>query len=88
MKTLTWNVNRAGDSRLAAWEMLQREDADIVLLQEVGRIPDWILRHYRYNCYWRCCMNPIVGMVLACYFFVSCFFLLGMTGVCPDGSFD
>lgn len=51
MKTLTWNVNRAGDSRLAAWEMLQREDADIVLLQEVGRIPDWILKHYRYNCY-------------------------------------
>ena len=36
----------------------------------------------------RCCMNPIAGMVLACCLFVSCIFLLGTTGVCPDGSFD
>ena len=37
---------------------------------------------------WRCCMNPIVGMVLACCLSVSCFFRSAPIGVCPDGSFD
>ena len=35
MKVLTWNVNRASLSRRGVWERLEREDADIVLLQEV-----------------------------------------------------
>ena len=39
MKVLTWNVNKAGESRRELWEMLKREDADIVLLQEVTGIP-------------------------------------------------
>lgn len=47
MKVLTWNVNRATESRTGLWEMVQREDADIVLLQEVNRIPDSILSQYQ-----------------------------------------
>ena len=49
MKILTWNVNRASVSRSELWETLWREDADIVLLQEATKIPEWILRHYGYN---------------------------------------
>ena len=49
MKTLTWNVNRASISRNETWETLVRLDADIVTLQEVKRIPDWVSRHY--TCY-------------------------------------
>ena len=44
MKVITWNVNKASLSRNGVWEMLEREDADIVLLQEVTRMPDQILR--------------------------------------------
>ena len=51
MKVITWNVNKASLSRNGVWEMLEREDADIVLLQEVTRMPDQILR--RYNCHAR-----------------------------------
>ena len=47
MKVLTWNVNKAGESRPELWQMVQREDADIVLLQEVGRIPGWIWNQYQ-----------------------------------------
>lgn len=47
MKVITWNVNRAGNSRRALWEMVLREDADIVLLQEVADIPTWIRRRYQ-----------------------------------------
>ena len=36
----------------------------------------------------RCCMNPIVGMVLAYCLSVSCFFRSAPIGVCPAGSFD
>lgn len=50
MKVLTWNVNRAGVSRRETWEMLRREDADIVLLQEVTALPRWI--RWRYQCHW------------------------------------
>ena len=35
MKVLTWNASKAGESQRKLWEMAQREDADIVLLQEV-----------------------------------------------------
>lgn len=49
MKTLTWNVNRAGDSRSGLWRTLHGEDPDIAMLQEVGKIPDWILASY--NCH-------------------------------------
>ena len=49
MKILTWNVNQASDSRTGVWERLAHEDADIVLLQEVTRIPDSILRLYGGN---------------------------------------
>ena len=38
MKVLTWNVNKAGESRRELWDMVQLEDADIVLLQEVTGI--------------------------------------------------
>ena len=51
MKVITWNVNKASLSRGGVWTMLEQEDADIVLLQEVTRIPDEILR--RYNCHAR-----------------------------------
>ena len=47
MKVLTWNINRASESRRELWQMVQREDADIVLLQEVGRIPGWIRNQYQ-----------------------------------------
>lgn len=47
MRVLTWNVNRATESRTGLWEMVQRENADIVFLQEVNRIPDSILNQYR-----------------------------------------
>lgn len=47
MKVLTWNVNRAGKARRELWEMVQHEDADIVLLQEVTGIPEWILNGYQ-----------------------------------------
>ena len=51
MKVLTWNVNKAGElRRRKLWEMVQREDADIVLLQEVTGIPGWIRE--RYQCHW------------------------------------
>ena len=36
MKVLTWNASKAGESQRKLWEMAQREDADIVLLQEVA----------------------------------------------------
>lgn len=40
MKFLTWNVNKASNARREGlWEMIQHEDADIVALQEVTRIP-------------------------------------------------
>ena len=47
MKVLTWNVNKAGEVRREVWEMVQREDADIVLLQEVTGVPGWILNGYQ-----------------------------------------
>ena len=47
MKVITWNVNKAGKSRRALWEMVQREDADIVLLQEVTEIPASIRKRYQ-----------------------------------------
>ena len=47
MKVLTWNVNKAGVARRELWEMVQREDADIVLLQEVSGVPEWILNSYQ-----------------------------------------
>ena len=49
MKTLTWNVNQAGESRSGLWRTLRGEDPDIAMLQEVRKIPDWI--RTRYNCY-------------------------------------
>ena len=50
LKVITWNVNKAAESRPALWEMVQREDADIVLLQEVNGIPRRIRN--RYQCHW------------------------------------
>lgn len=47
MKALTWNVNRAGVSRTGLWDFVEREDADIVMLQEVTSIPDRICDRYR-----------------------------------------
>ncbi len=46
MKVLTWNVNRAGESRRGLWEFLRREQPDIVLLQEVAGIPARVLDGY------------------------------------------
>ena len=51
MKVLTWNVNRASVSRSGVWDRLEREDADIALLQEVTRIPDQVLAQYGGNCH-------------------------------------
>ncbi len=50
MKMLTWNVNKAGRSRRGLWEVVRREDADIVVLQEVTGIPKAILSHTQ--CHW------------------------------------
>ena len=47
LKVITWNVNRAAESRTEVWKMLEREDADIVLLQEATQIPLRILDHYQ-----------------------------------------
>ena len=47
MKVLTWNVNKAGESRRELWEMVKRENAEIVLLQEVTRVPEYILNNYQ-----------------------------------------
>ena len=47
MKALTWNVNRAGVSRTGLWNFIEREDADIVMLQEVTSIPDRISDRYQ-----------------------------------------
>lgn len=57
MKVITWNVNRATESRTGLWEMVKHEDADIVLLQEVNRIPDSILSQYRCHQIWPCYFN-------------------------------
>lgn len=47
MKILIWNVNRAGASRPAAWEVIRREAPDIALLQEVTGLPGWVKERYR-----------------------------------------
>ena len=47
MKLLTWNVNRAGESRGGLWGMIQDEDPDIVLLQEVTGLPGWAPERYQ-----------------------------------------
>ena len=49
MKVLTWNVNRASESRSGVWKRLEQEHADIVLLQEVTQIPEAICRLYGGN---------------------------------------
>ena len=51
MKVLTWNVNKASTSRSRVWKRLENENADIVLLQEVTRIPDKVLAQYGGNCH-------------------------------------
>jgi len=48
LKVLTWNVNRASESRTALWEAVRREVADIVLLQEVTGVPADLQSSY--NC--------------------------------------
>ena len=47
-----------------------------------------VLGLLNFNVDGRCCMNPIGGILVASCFLVSCFFLLDMTQVCPDESFD
>ena len=50
MKLITWNVNQTGKERQGVWDLLKREDADIVLLQEVKGLPDPVpggYKHYR-----------------------------------------
>ena len=48
MKVLTWNVNGAS-SHSVTWEFLKREAPDIALLQEVTKLPDWILDSYNHH---------------------------------------
>ena len=48
LKVLTWNVNRASESRTSLWEAVRREEADIVLLQEVRGVPADLQSSY--NC--------------------------------------
>ena len=50
MNILTWNVNKASLSRSELCKAVRCEHADIVLLQEATRIPDWNLAHYSFNC--------------------------------------
>ena len=47
MKVLTWNVKYAS-SNSAAWEFLKHQAPHIALLQEVTKLPDWILDSF-YN---------------------------------------
>ncbi len=49
LKVFTWNVNKAGESRRALWEVVRREEADIVLLQEVTGVPADLQSSY--NCH-------------------------------------
>lgn len=48
MKVLTWNVKYAS-TYSAAWKFLKRKAPDIALLQEVTKLPDWILDSYNYH---------------------------------------
>ncbi|MDE0375923.1 MAG: endonuclease/exonuclease/phosphatase family protein [bacterium] len=48
LKVLTWNVNKAAESRSALWDAVRREEADVVLLQEVVRLPADLQSSY--NC--------------------------------------
>lgn len=48
MKVLTWNVKGAS-SHSATWEFLEHEAPDIALLQEVTKLPDWILDSYNHH---------------------------------------
>ena len=49
MKTITWNVNKASCKKTNLWKTLLDEDPDVVMLQEVTSIPDWITNDY--NCH-------------------------------------
>ncbi len=48
MKVLTWNVKGAS-FHSATWEFLKHEPPDIALLQEVTKLPDWILDSYNHH---------------------------------------
>lgn len=45
MKVITWNIRKAKESSLV-WQILESHDADIILLQEVLRIPENIRSSY------------------------------------------
>jgi len=49
LKVLTWNVNRAAESRPALWDAVRREEADIVLLQEVRGVPADLQSSYNFR---------------------------------------
>lgn len=45
MKVITWNIRKAKENSLV-WQILESHDADIILLQEVLRIPEHIRSSY------------------------------------------
>ena len=45
MKVITWNIRKAKEDSLV-WQILESHDADIILLQEVLRIPEHIRSSY------------------------------------------
>ena len=45
MKVVSWNIRKAKENSIA-WQILESYNADIILLQEVLRIPEHILSAY------------------------------------------
>jgi len=46
MKVCVWNINKATKKRDGVWQYLLKQDADIILLQEVNSIPKYIESKY------------------------------------------
>jgi endonuclease/exonuclease/phosphatase family metal-dependent hydrolase len=45
IRIVTWNCRRAGATH-AAWDYLREQNADLILLQEVTGIPEWVQSEY------------------------------------------
>jgi len=46
LKVLTWNIRRANNKNEKVWRKIKDINADIILLQEVGSIPEFIKNSY------------------------------------------
>jgi len=48
MKVLTWNIRRATEESTDVWSEVQTLNPDVALLQEVGGVPEVLLKSHRY----------------------------------------